>query len=945
MNILALVGGVFAGIMIFSAHEPILNGALFGGALAILLDRVLALKGRVSSLEEQLQELWKRFDAATARPAVRPPAPVAVPRTAPVAPPPAAPAPARVRTSEALPELKIELEPQAGRSAGLAAQSTQSPDPAAPARPAPIAASSASPPNRPQPAPAGATRAVPPAKPPLELWDIALGYFTGGNVVVRMGMLVLFFGVAFLLKYSIDKNLLPIEYRLAAITLGGIGLLVCGWRLRQSRQVYALILQGGGVGILYLTAFGALKLYHLLPIGLALALMVALSAGSAALAIIQDARALAVIGITGGFLAPVLTSTGSGSHVMLFSYYALLNAGILGTAWYKSWRELNLLGFLFTFAVGGGLWGYRSYQPELFATTEPFLLLFFFFYLAIGVLFARNQPLAHKGYIDCTMVFGTPLVAFALQAAMVKEFEYGLAWSALALGLTYAGLAWLVFWKGNTAMRTLTESFLALGVVFGTVAIPLALDGRWTSAAWALEGNAIVWVAIRQQRTLARHFGLLLQLLAGVAFIAAVHEPSDPTPLINGLFLGALCIALAAFFSSACLHRQEGKIPEAAQESLMALAWGLLWWFGSGLHEIHRFVPRDLQLAVSLGYLSLSGLTAFAAGVGLNWRGLRLVSRGLPTVLVGGAFYSLVTFHSHPAIHSGWLAWPLAVLLNYFLLYRDEQEDASPLLPPLHLLAFLTLIGLVSWESWWWIAELIRGSGVWALAVLGVVPALFIFAACRFRDSLAWPLGAHPRIYLYHGLIPVVVFLWLGSLYLNLTSTGDMTPLLYLPLLNPLDLAQVLVLLALIYWALVIHGHEELSQLGPSPKGVAIAAGATTFVWLNGVLFRTLHYWAKIPFHPKDMVASDLAQTSVSIFWTVSAFGVMYWSNQAGRKLVWLVGAGLIGVVVVKLFMFDLAHTDTVERIVSFIGVGALCLVIGFLAPMPQEATEESAPE
>lgn len=830
----------------------------------------------------------------------------------------------------------------------MTASRPSSPSPGASARPGSAAPSFAQPP-RPRPAPTGTPRAEPvgrsPEKPPLELWDIALGYFTGGNVVVRMGMLVLFFGVAFLLKYSIDKNLLPIEYRLAAITLGGIGLLVCGWRLRQSRTVYAMILQGGGVGILYLTAFGAMKLYHLLPIGLALALMVALSAGSAALAIIQDARALAVIGITGGFLAPLLTSTGSGSHVMLFSYYALLNGGILGTAWYKSWRELNLLGFLFTFAVGGGLWGYRSYQPELFVTTEPFLLLFFFFYLAIGVLFARNQPLAHKGYIDCTMVFGTPLVAFALQAALVKEYEYGLAWSALALGLVYATLAWLVFCKGTSAMRTLTESFLALGVVFGTVAIPLALDGRWTSAAWALEGSAIVWVAIRQQRTLARHFGLILQLLAGIAFIAAAREPSGPDPLVNGLYLGGLCLALAGFFSSACLHHQEGKIPEAAQESLLALAWGLLWWFGSGLHEIHRFVPHDLKLAVSLGYLSLSGLAAFFSGVGLNWRGLRLVSRGLPPALVGGSFYSLLTFHSHPGIHGGWLAWPLAMLLNYFLLNRDEQEDDSPLLHPLHLLSFLTLIGLVSWESWWWTGELVRGSGVWALAVLGLVPALFIFAACRFRDTMAWPLAAYPRIYLYHGLIPVVVFLWLGSLHLNFTSTGDMTPLLYLPLLNPLDLTQVCVLLALVYWALVIHGHEELSPLGPSPMGVAIAAGATTFVWLNGVLFRTLHYWGKIPFHLGDMLASDLAQTSVSIFWTVSAFGVMYWSTHTGRKMVWLVGAGLIGVVVVKLFMFDLAHTDTVERIVSFIGVGALCLVIGFLAPMPQETARERASE
>jgi len=915
MNLLlTAVVGIVVGFILFSSRELPLIGGILGAALAILLVMYLGLKERVSSLERQLAEVWKTLPNAPARPGPQP-----VIKTP---PPHSTPAPTAISKAPPLPELKIELDPRAAQSASMATPRPQAPRPTEPSRQAPP---------------------KPPGDSPLELWDIALSYFTGGNVVVRLGMLVLFFGVAFLMKYSIDRNLVPIEFRLASISLGGIALLVCGWYLRKSRTVYALILQGGGVGILYLTAFGATKLYHLLPLGLALSLMVALAAGSAALAIIQDARALAVIGIIGGFLAPVLTSTGSGSHIMLFSYYALLNAGILGTAWYKSWRELNLLGFLFTFSVAG-FWGYRSYQPDLFATSEPFLLLFFLHYLAIGILFARNQPLANKGYIDCTMVFGTPLVAFALQATLVKPYPYGLAWSALALGLTYATLAWLVFMKGSQAMRTLTESFLALGVVFATVAIPLALDGRWTSAAWALEGSAIVWIAIRQQRTLARHFGLALQLLAGISFMAAAHEPSGATPLVNGFFLGCLCVSLAAFISSLCLLRQEGKIPAIEQESLLALVWGLLWWFGSGMHEIDRFVPHDLKLAVALGYLSLSGLADFVTGVGLNWRGLRLVSRGLPLALLGGAFYSLVTFHSHPAGNGGWLAWPLAMLLNYFLLYRDEQEDNSELLSPLHLLTFLLLVGLVTWESWWWTNELTQGVGVWAQVVTGLVPALFLFTACRFRNAIAWPLQAHPRIYLYHSLIPVITFLWLGSLYVNLTSTGDMQPLPYLPIVNPMDLAQILVLMALVYWALVIQADAELSQLGPTTTGLAVAAGATTFFWLNGVLFRTLHHWGKIPFHLQDMVASDLAQTSVSIFWTISAFGVMYWSMRVGRKLVWLVGAGLIGVVVVKLFMFDLSHTNTVQRIISFIGVGGICLLIGFLAPMPQEDTGKDTP-
>jgi uncharacterized membrane protein len=201
-------------------------------------------------------------------------------------------------------------------------------------------------------------------------------FFSTGNVVLKIGVIIVFFGVAFLLKYAAQRNMVPLELRLVGVALGGLAMLGTGWWLRRRKTGYGLVLQGGGVGILYLVVFGAAKLYGMLPMVFALAVMVGLVALSCLLAVLQDARSLAVFGVIGGFLAPVLMSTGGGSHVMLFSYYGILNAGIFGIAWAKSWRELNLIGFIFTFAIGT-LWGSSGYRPEHFASTEPFLLLFF----------------------------------------------------------------------------------------------------------------------------------------------------------------------------------------------------------------------------------------------------------------------------------------------------------------------------------------------------------------------------------------------------------------------------------------------------------------------------------------------------------------------------------------------------------------------------------------
>ena len=172
--------------------------------------------------------------------------------------------------------------------------------------------------------------------------------------------------------------------------------------------------------------------------------MVMLVVLSSALAVLQDARSLAVLAAVGGFLAPVLISHGD-SHVTLFSYYAILNAGILAIAWFKAWRELNLIGFLFTFVIGA-MWGSQYYKPNYFSSTEPFLILFFVFYVAVPVLFAQRQPPNLKGYIDGSLIFGLPLVAFGLQSTLVRDFEYGLAISALCMGLFYVTLA-TVLWQ------------------------------------------------------------------------------------------------------------------------------------------------------------------------------------------------------------------------------------------------------------------------------------------------------------------------------------------------------------------------------------------------------------------------------------------------------------------------------------------------------------------
>ncbi|MGB5622064.1 MAG: DUF2339 domain-containing protein, partial [Gammaproteobacteria bacterium] len=438
---LAVIGAV-VGVFVAGMGNMML-GLLVGIAFGLLLVRVRELDERLTRLERE-----------TAPGKQQAPAPVAAPAAAPAA---RKPDPA--------------FEPES--TAQTTPVSTWAP-------PGKVRAGTD---DSPRTRPAERAR---PARPTVEqrLIRAAKGWLTTGNVPVKLGVLVSFFGVAFLLKYAVEQQIfvVSIQIRLLLVAAAATGLLAFGWHLRERLRVYSLSLQGGGVGVLYLTIFAAFRLYDLLPPAPAFFLLVALTAFAGVIALLQDARALAVLGIVGGFLAPVLVSTGTGNHVALFSYYLVLNLAILGIARFRAWRELNLLGFLFTFVIGS-MWGYRYYRPEFFASTEPFLILHFLLYQAVVVLFALRQPPRLKGLVDGTIVFGTPVVTFALQAFLVRDTEYGLAISAVAVGIFYAGLAtWL--WRAHRdTLRLLTESYLALAVAFATIAIPLALDARWTAAA------------------------------------------------------------------------------------------------------------------------------------------------------------------------------------------------------------------------------------------------------------------------------------------------------------------------------------------------------------------------------------------------------------------------------------------------------------------------------
>lgn len=991
LGLIGLFVGALLGASLFDHGVGV--GIVFGTLSGVLFGRISVLQTRVSRLEDEMatQELMRAAREPHDEPAQHrtpppiPPAPAAAMRSAtprtpmrPVTEPPpdelppfeytpqrpvgttspstAGPAPVTARSapsqrSEAASPAEpaaADFTPSLDFDLDLSSMATPPPPPQQPQRAiftigdAPAKAA-ARPTPRPQPrgpvAPPRDTRIPPRAARPQEPDPLERGFaaikrwFTEGNIPVKIGVLILFLGVGALMKYAADQGWfhVPIEMRMAGIAAAALAGLVFGWRKRESHRAFALSLQGGAIGILLLVVFGSYKLYGLLPPGLAFMLLVVIVGAAGIMAVAQDALALALLAIVGGFLAPVLTASDSGNHVALFTYYAVLNAAIFAIAWVKPWRALNLIGFVFTFGIGT-VWGFLKYRPELFATTEPFLILFYAFYLVIPLLYALRQPEERRGFVDGSLVFGTPLLAFPLQAALLDGDTKQLALSALVLAIAHVGVA--AFALRRLAMTLLGQSHALLAFGFATLAVPLALSARSTACAWAIEGAALVWLGLRQQRQLPRVIGYLLQLAAGVSLVGSLVDHSSvagQVAVLNGDFLAILLLAAAGFVTSGLLRRDNATSGMAQ----LTLIWALGWWCVLGMHEIDRFAPAGTAANWLLAFVALTAWLASETARRLEWSELRWPA--LLAIIAAPVFIVGTTSANPEGPLSGfglaaWLGWFVASLRAQ----RNLEMSEAPGLGGAYAVHLFTWTGVLATQ----LVHLARDT--WLLGViwqvlLGLAPFALAFAGTLgrwrvLRIPLAGPAeAARPALL---GILSIL----LGAFWvIGLVAAGDPAPLAYVPLANPLELAQIGFVIALLYWFRQA-GDEGNALLDPSFRAQLLAIVA--FALMTSMTLRGVHFIGGVAWNSDAMMRSALAQACLSVIWCLAGLAAMLTGARRRSRAVWVGGACLVGLVIVKLILIDRTHLKDLYAILGVLAVGTLLMVVGYFAPNPPKQAE-----
>jgi len=326
----------------------------------------------------------------------------------------------------------------------------------------------------------------------------------GSQWLNRVGIFAVLIGVAYFLKLAVDSAWIKPAAWVVIGLFAGIALVWWSERFRRLEYVlFSYSLKAVGFGMLYLALWASVYLYALVPVSVAFAGMVLVTATAAWLALRQNAEVLAGMALAGGFLTPLVLWLQKNHDLDLFAYIILLDLATFWMAATRGWRRL-LLGSFIGSSIVYAAWYFTYFQRPQIVSAAIFVSV-------LWVIFAVTPLFVPESEVHALSVGSRAILVLALFNAGVCFVElYTMlefsaehdwtGWAALLLAVSYLLLGWLLQAKYHTAETSLLP-WLHVGVAAGflTIFIALKFESQWISFGWLTEAAALYWLAMRAE--------------------------------------------------------------------------------------------------------------------------------------------------------------------------------------------------------------------------------------------------------------------------------------------------------------------------------------------------------------------------------------------------------------------------------------------------------------
>ncbi|MBO4530343.1 MAG: DUF2339 domain-containing protein [Paludibacteraceae bacterium] len=352
--------------------------------------------------------------------------------------------------------------------------------------------------------------------------------FIGENLISKLGILILLIGVGIGGKYAIDHEMLSPAVRIILGTVFGLALQGVALKLKKEYKKFSAILSSGSSAILYFMTYFAYAFYDLIPRPLAFILMVLITAFSIFTAWWYDMEIVAIIGQVGAYIIPVILSDGSGSVLSLWTYIALINAGILVVSIRKYWQKLFAITFISTWLVV--VISYRLKTWETLSQCYSVLALIFAFFAIFyfSTLYYKVKKDFEFVRFDIIFLLSNSFLFFAIGYHLIhnhEEMSISLPLFAIINAVIHCGVFFLLH-KKQLVDQALQRLILALGVLFFTVAIAIGTSGHWITIFWMMEALALFWVGRTKQKAFYENMAYPILLIALLSLMGDWGNPS-----------------------------------------------------------------------------------------------------------------------------------------------------------------------------------------------------------------------------------------------------------------------------------------------------------------------------------------------------------------------------------------------------------------------------------
>ena len=397
----------------------------------------------------------------------------------------------------------------------------------------------------------------------------------GSHWLNRIGIAALLIGISYFLKFAFDNNWIGPTGRVTIGILAGIAMVIWSERFRaHGYKAFSYSLKAVGIGALYLSLWAAFQVYNLIPSGVAFAMMLAVTAATAAMALAEDAQILAAFALAGGFSTPVLLSTGQNRELALFIYVAILDLATLILVTFKPWRRLLVMSYAGTLLLYLG-WYSSFYSRNQLGLTIGFATLFFaIFAIAPLVTLQPEGEIAIFASIPAILAFVNAGVYFLQAYVMVHEVDKTyMAWFALALAAIYIYLSRQVHARELTpgASEILYYLHLAVALGFITIAIPIRLDAHWITIGWFVEAGILLWVANRIKSDFLNVFALGALVLGVVRLLAIDNFTTTQLIFNTRMATHAVAVAVLGAVAWYAAKREDEPARTVAAVAVVAL--------------------------------------------------------------------------------------------------------------------------------------------------------------------------------------------------------------------------------------------------------------------------------------------------------------------------------------------------------------------------------------